>query len=44
MLLVVLLAPLLIGEILTLLPMMLPMLLPGQYSLHSSKTIIFLLD
>jgi hypothetical protein len=44
MLLVVLLAPLLIGRILTLLPMMLPILLPGQNLLHSLETTIFLLD
>jgi hypothetical protein len=44
MLLVVLLDPLLIGGILTLLPMMLQILLPRQNSLHSSETTTFLLD
>jgi hypothetical protein len=44
MLLVVLLDSLLIDGILTLLPMMLPILSPGQNSLHSSETTTFLLD
>jgi hypothetical protein len=44
MLLVVLLDPLLIGGILTLLLTMLPTISPGQHSLHSSETTIFLLD
>jgi hypothetical protein len=44
MLLVVLLDPLLIGGILRRLPMMLPIILLGQNSPHSSETIIFLLD
>jgi hypothetical protein len=44
MLLVILLAPLLIGGTLTLLPMMLPILLPRHDLLHSSETTIFLLD
>jgi hypothetical protein len=42
MLQVVSLAPLLIGGTPTLLPMMLPILLPGQNLLHSSETTIFL--
>jgi hypothetical protein len=44
MLLVVLLDPLLIGGILTLLPMMLLILSPRQNSLHSSEITKFLLD
>jgi hypothetical protein len=43
MLRVVLLAPLLIGGTPTLLPMMLPILLPGQNLLHNSETTTFLL-
>jgi hypothetical protein len=43
MLLVVLLDPLLIGEILTLMLMMLPIILLGKNSLPSSETTIFLL-
>jgi hypothetical protein len=43
MLQVILLAPLLIGGTPTPLPMMLPILLPRQNLLHSSKTTIFLL-
>jgi hypothetical protein len=44
MLLVVLLAPLMIGGILTLLLMMLPIISLGQNSLHSSETTTFLLE
>jgi hypothetical protein len=36
--------PMLISRILTLLPMMPPILSPGQNSLHSSETTTFLLD
>jgi hypothetical protein len=41
MLLVVLLAPLLIGGTPTLLPMMLPIISPRQSLLHNSETTIF---